>query len=60
MPVPARARPSPRILDVARYVAYADAFGWTPDQVDDLPLAVEPLMLPVFNLIREVRDELSR
>jgi hypothetical protein len=34
-----------------RYVAYAQKFGWTPAQVDDLPLHLEPWIFPVMNAI---------
>lgn len=42
-------------------MAFADAFGWTPSQVDDLPADVEPWLIPVLNVIQEVRaDESER
>lgn len=40
----------------------AEAFGWTPRQVDeDVPLWLDPYIIPVLNLIMEVRaDESER
>lgn len=29
------------------YVLYARAFGWTPDEVDNVPLRLEPYLLPI-------------
>lgn len=34
-------------FDELSYVLYARAFGWTPDQVDSIPLALEPYLLPI-------------
>jgi hypothetical protein len=33
--------------DELKYVVYARAFGWTPDQVDSLPISIEPWVLPI-------------
>lgn len=46
-----------------RYVIYAERFGWTPGQVNELPLAVEPWVLPIsdaLNAERERRAEKAR
>jgi hypothetical protein len=40
-----------------RYVIYAREFGWTPAQVDELPLTVEPWLLPIHNAINEFVSE---
>jgi hypothetical protein len=39
------------------YVIYAREFGWTPDQVDNLPLAIEPWILPIHGVIE---DDITR
>ncbi len=39
--------------DEYRYVLYADRFGWTPDQVDNLPLKFRRWCLPIANAIDE-------
>jgi hypothetical protein len=38
------------------YATFADAFGWTPSQVDELPAWLEPILIPVTNVLREARD----
>jgi hypothetical protein len=40
-----------------RYVVYAREFGWTPTQVDELPLTVEPWLLPIHNALTEFENE---
>lgn len=40
-----------------RYVIYAREFGWTPAEVDELPLAVEPWLLPIYNALIEYENE---
>lgn len=40
-----------------RYVIYAKEFGWTPTQVDELPLGVEPFLLPIYNAILQYENE---
>ena len=37
-----------------RYTLYAREFGWTPAQVDEVPLSVEPWLLPISNMVDEV------
>ncbi len=34
-----------------KYVFYAREFGWTPEQVDGLPLSLEPWILPIQGVI---------
>jgi hypothetical protein len=36
-------------------VRFAEAFGWTPAQVDALPEWIRPWYLPVLDLLAEVR-----
>lgn len=48
--------PSLRYLRALTYARYATAYGWTPQQVDDTPKALLDLLIPISNLIREVRD----
>jgi len=43
-------------LEEFEYVRYADRFGWTPDQVDDLPLTLVPWLLPLHDDLQEVRQ----
>jgi hypothetical protein len=38
-------------MDELKYVVYARAFGWTPNQVDALPLSIEPWVLPIDSAI---------
>jgi hypothetical protein len=39
------------------YAQYAEALGWTPWKVDNEVYGwLEPLLIPLINLIREVRD----
>lgn len=33
------------------YVIYARRFGWTPAEVDSLPISVEPWILPIDDAI---------
>lgn len=42
------------------YVRFAEAFGFDPAQVDNLPLHLADNMLPVHQLFEEVRSEKSR
>lgn len=35
------------MLRALHYLPYAKEFGYTPDQVDELPADVEPYMLPL-------------
>jgi hypothetical protein len=39
------------------YAVYAVKFGWTPQQVDEIPYEVESWLLPVVGLIDEVAEE---
>jgi len=36
-----------------RYAAYARRFGWTPAQVDELPLVTEPWLFPIVSAMDE-------
>lgn len=36
-----------------RYVQYARAFNWTPDQVDSIPLRLDPWLLPINAVIEK-------
>jgi hypothetical protein len=38
-------------MDELEYVVYARRFGWTPEQVDKLPLHLEPWFLPIDDAI---------
>lgn len=38
------------------YVTYAEKFGWTPRQVDQLTIGQEDWLLPVLNTIEEQRS----
>jgi len=38
-------------------VAWADAFGWTPEQVDSLPHWFKERALAAHRIMQEVRDE---
>ena len=38
-------------MDELNYVLYARAFGWTPEQVDALPISLEPYILPIDSAI---------
>lgn len=40
-----------------RYTLYAREFGWTPAQVDELPMSVEPWLLPISAEIDRVLQE---
>ena len=40
--------------DEYRYVAYAERYQWTPDQVDMLPATVEPWILPIAATLDKV------
>lgn len=31
---------------------YAEEFGWTPDQVDAIPLRLEPWIMPIHTAIQ--------
>lgn len=39
------------------YAIYAKRFGWTPQQVDAMPLEVEQWMLPILSVIDEVEEK---
>lgn len=39
------------------YLAYADRYGWTPDQVDALPAYVDTHLLTLAAVLDEVRNE---
>lgn len=52
--------PPQQAVRALRYLLYADAFGWTPADVDALPVSVEPWLLPLHALVQEVRSEHSR
>lgn len=39
-------------VEELRYVEYAREFGWTPDQVDALPVHLEPWLLPINNVLK--------
>jgi hypothetical protein len=39
------------------YAVYARRFGWTPKQVDEIPLDIESWLLPVMAIIDEVEEE---
>lgn len=39
-----------------RYVLYAREFGWTPQQVDEIPLIFEPWILPINSAITEAEN----
>jgi len=43
--------------EALRYVAFAEKFGWTPDQVDELRLPLADRLLPVLGVIEKVRAE---
>lgn len=36
-----------------RYVLYAKEFGWTPAQVDEIPLHTEAWLLPILGALAE-------
>jgi hypothetical protein len=40
-----------------RYFKFADRFGWTPDQVDDLPAAKSDWLLAIADTLEEVKSE---
>jgi len=42
------------------YFAFADAFGWTPSTVDDLPVLYVEAMLEIFAARAELREDRSR
>lgn len=42
-------------LEEMEYVRFAEAFGWTPAEVDALPATVAPWYLPILDLLAEVR-----
>lgn len=39
-----------------RYWSFADAFGWTPTQCDEMGAAQADWVLAVHNLVKKVRD----
>jgi hypothetical protein len=39
-----------------RYVMFAERYGWTPDEVDNVPLYLEPWILPISDAIDEERE----
>ena len=43
--------------DAVKYALFADRFGWTPDQVDDLRMPLADDLLPVLGVIDAVRNE---
>jgi hypothetical protein len=46
-----------------RYAVYADRFGWSPSQVDEIPLLTDAWLLPIANAIgaeKAVREEKAR
>ena len=43
-----------------RYALYAVKFQWTPDQVDQLPLELDPWLLPIATLIQDVANERAK
>lgn len=38
-------------------MVYAREFGWTPSQVDEIPLTVDPWLLPIHNILIEVENQ---
>jgi hypothetical protein len=46
--------------EVAVYLAYADRYGWTPEQVDALPAYVDTHLLMLADVLDEVRQEAQR
>lgn len=43
-----------------RYVLYAREFGWTPAQVDEIPLTTEPWLLPIQKALNEYEAEMEK
>jgi hypothetical protein len=39
------------------YYQFADRFGWTPDQVDNLPAVHSDWLLAISNAVEEVKAE---
>jgi len=46
--------------EAATYFMFADRFGWTPDQVDELPAVLADRMLVIAQVRDEVQAEASR
>lgn len=42
-----------------RYAVYMREFGWTPQQVDEIPLGIEVWLLPIFSAINEAEQYLA-
>lgn len=42
---------------ILTYALYARKYNWTPQQVDEIPLDIEPWMLPVGALLDEIAEE---
>jgi hypothetical protein len=36
-----------------RYTIYAREFGWTPAQVDEIPLTIEPWIIPIHSAMND-------
>jgi hypothetical protein len=53
--VPPGSEPSPWALLALRYVSYADRFGFTPAEVDEIPAWLDGWMPPLHDLILEMR-----
>ncbi|WP_157431673.1 hypothetical protein [Actinomadura hibisca] len=39
---------------------FAELFGWTPREVDEVPAWLFDWLIPVLNVMREVQDEQQR
>jgi len=54
--VPQGQEPSARSLIALTYATYANAFGWTPNEVDAQPAWLIEQLIPICNVIRKVGD----
>ena len=54
--MPEGKEPHPRYVRALNYARYFEAAGWKPRDVDETPGWLIDLLIPISNLIREVRD----
>ncbi|MFC5184368.1 hypothetical protein [Actinomadura harenae] len=47
-------------MTALQYVVYAERFGWPPSVVDELPMDVEPWLIPIHDLMQEVRADAQK
>lgn len=47
-------------LEMLSYALYAERFGWTPQQVDQLTLEQEDWLMPIVNAFDDERERQRR